>query len=332
MEKTDLVVTWVDGQDPQWQEKYREFAGDEIEDFYLYRDWGWMRYWFRCVEKNLPWIRSIHFVTWGHLPAWLDTDHPKLHVVKHQDFIPSEYLPTFSSHTIEWNLHRIEGLSDQFILCNDDMLFLGPMEESFYFQNGLPCDTLHVMPVTQSRARTFNHLLLNNMVCLNRHFDMRACAQEHPNRWFSEVYPDTVRRDNENALSWTCFPGLYYDHMPIPLLKSSIATLWHAEGELLNEICCRRFRDFYRDVNIYLARFWNLASGQFVPFDRSHGDYCLVSDSPARIAQALNGTSPLVCINDIGINLDFSAQREAIHCMLNELFPEPSSFEQPSSG
>ena len=32
-----------------------------------------------------------------------------------EDFIPEEYLPTFSSHVIEWNLHRIPDLFDNFV-------------------------------------------------------------------------------------------------------------------------------------------------------------------------------------------------------------------------
>ena len=30
-----------------------------------YRDWDLLRYWFRGVERFAPWVRRIHFVTWG---------------------------------------------------------------------------------------------------------------------------------------------------------------------------------------------------------------------------------------------------------------------------
>ena len=43
-----------------------------------YRDWNNLRYWFRGVEKFAPWVRKIHFVTWGHIPDWLDTTNPKI--------------------------------------------------------------------------------------------------------------------------------------------------------------------------------------------------------------------------------------------------------------
>ena len=99
----DFVIPWVDGSDPAWiKEKQlysnniqKEDDGREIR----FRDWGTLKYWFRGVERYAPWVRKIHFVTWGHLPEWLNTNTPKLHIVNHRDYIPAEYLPTFNSMT-----------------------------------------------------------------------------------------------------------------------------------------------------------------------------------------------------------------------------------------
>ena len=126
----DIVLAWVDGSDPVWREEKRkrmEEQGisvnvDDRED--RYRDWDLMRYWFRGIEKFAPWIRKIHFVTWGHLPEWMDVANPKLHIVNHKDYIPEKYLPTFNSNVIEMNFYRIEGISEDFIYFNDDMFLL----------------------------------------------------------------------------------------------------------------------------------------------------------------------------------------------------------------
>ena len=94
----DIVVLWVDGADPEWLDeysKYKGLSGDQRAS--RFRDWGNLRYWFRGVERYAPWANKIHFVTWGHLPQWLDTTCPKLHIVNHRDFIPEKYLPTFIS-------------------------------------------------------------------------------------------------------------------------------------------------------------------------------------------------------------------------------------------
>lgn len=128
MDAFDFVLLWVDGADPAWREEKRRAlhrvghaAAMQMDDREArYREWGLLRYWFRGVERFAPWVRTIHFVTWGHLPPWLNTQHPKLHIVSHADYIPAAYLPTFNSNTIEWNFHRIPGLSERFVLFNDD--------------------------------------------------------------------------------------------------------------------------------------------------------------------------------------------------------------------
>ena len=51
-----------------------------------FRDWDNMQYWFRAVEKFAPWVNKIHFVTYGHLPKWLNINNPKLNIAKHSDF------------------------------------------------------------------------------------------------------------------------------------------------------------------------------------------------------------------------------------------------------
>ena len=87
----DFVVLWVDGSDPVWQAEKAKYQGKTLDDSNAvnrFRDWGLMPYWFRAVERFAPWVRKIHFVTCGHVPAFLNLAHPKLHHVKHADFLP----------------------------------------------------------------------------------------------------------------------------------------------------------------------------------------------------------------------------------------------------
>ena len=62
----DFVVTWVDGNDPEWQNTRAKFLGNitsgDNSGENRYRDWDLMRYWFRGVEKYAPWVNRIHFV------------------------------------------------------------------------------------------------------------------------------------------------------------------------------------------------------------------------------------------------------------------------------
>ena len=121
----DFVVTWVDMDDPKWKNEYSKFYGkidnriNELSEA-RFRDNGFLKYWFRGISAFAPWVRNIHFVTSGQKPDWLNTDHPKLNMVKHTDYIPKKYLPVFNSNLIEIYMHKIPGLSEHFVYFNDD--------------------------------------------------------------------------------------------------------------------------------------------------------------------------------------------------------------------
>ena len=124
--KIDFVIMWVDPNDPKWQKEKAKYCPDQDTDGSerRYRDWDNLKYWFRAVEQNAPWVNKIYFVTEGHIPKWLNLKHPKLKIVKHADFIPKKYLPTFSANPIEMNLFRIKGLSEHFVFFNDDFFLV----------------------------------------------------------------------------------------------------------------------------------------------------------------------------------------------------------------
>ena len=183
----DFVMIWVDGNDPEWQKEKAQYdirvvttANSEVR----YRDWDNLQYWFRAVEKFAPWVNKIHFVTWGHLPPWLDTSNPKLHIVNHKDFIPEEYLPTFSSHTIELNLHRIEGLAEQFVYFNDDTFLTAPVKPEDFFKNGKPCDTLaqDCIFFGKDSAGPYNGA---DVTVVNTHFSKRRSIIKNFGLWFN---------------------------------------------------------------------------------------------------------------------------------------------------
>ena len=155
-EPVDIVVPWVDGSDRKWCDQKKEYATREgikttIDDSDIrFRDWDIIRFLFRSIEKNMPWINMVHFITWGHLPEWMNPCCEKLHIVNHKEYIPDKYLPTFSSHTIELNIHRIPGLAEHFIYFNDDIVILQRTEVSDFFRNSLPCDYGILIPLMSS--------------------------------------------------------------------------------------------------------------------------------------------------------------------------------------
>jgi hypothetical protein len=142
----DLVYTWVDGSDPAWRARRDQALGGNVEALnrqsandsrFISRDE--LRYSFRSVAMFAPWVRRIFLVTDDQVPAWLDPTHPQITVVSHKELFGDRgALPTFNSHAIESQLHRIEGLSEHFIYLNDDVFLGRPCLPQMFFQaNGV---------------------------------------------------------------------------------------------------------------------------------------------------------------------------------------------------
>src|SRR5699024_7558473 len=114
-------------------------------------------------EEFAPWVNQIHFVTWGHLPSWLNTKHPKLNIVKHENFLNVENLPVFNSRAIEINLHKIPNLAEQFVYFNDDMFITKPVSETDFFKDGLPRDVAIPNPSPSTQRLGIGCAISNNM-------------------------------------------------------------------------------------------------------------------------------------------------------------------------
>ena len=137
----DFVITWVDMDDPKWKKEFYKYS-DKIDNSVnelseaRFRDYGFLKYWFRGVEKFAPWVRKIHFVTSGQKPEWLNTDHPKINMVSHEDYIPKQYLPVFNSNLIEIYIHKIPDLSEQFVYFNDDFYITNHIDPNVFLTMG----------------------------------------------------------------------------------------------------------------------------------------------------------------------------------------------------
>ena len=123
----DAVYTWVDGERlPDlvvWLERMSSQLSAVDVGPCRWRDNGELRFSLRALEAHAPWIRTVHLVTQGQVPDWLDTDAPGLHVVSHNELFPDPtVLPSFNSAAIVAVIHRIEGLADHYLYFNDDVI------------------------------------------------------------------------------------------------------------------------------------------------------------------------------------------------------------------
>lgn len=264
-DKIDFVITWVDGNDPQWRKErsqYTETAESDNREF-RYRDWDNLQYWFRGIEKFAPWVNNIYFLTWGHLPVWLNTKHPKLKIVKHQDFIPSKYLPTYNSNSIELNMHRIEGLEEQFVYFNDDMFLCDKTSSEDFFIKGKPRDSA-IMTIHCYNLEVYIMSHIRNIGFINEYVDMKSAVRNKPSNWFNWRYGKYNMRNILLYAICPRFPGFYITHLPSNFLKSTINELWDKEQAALDETCSHRFRCI-QDINQWIFKDMQVARNCFVP-------------------------------------------------------------------
>lgn len=161
MDKIDIVYLWVDGSDKKWLAQKEKWAakinGEQITKTRVaaaerFRDNGELKYSLRSLAKNVPWVNHIYIVTgFNQVPKWLNTRHPKITIVPHESIFPHDALPTFNSTAIDMCLPNIPGLSEHFLLLNDDMFFNKSLAPSFFFDRRGRARNLYVHRNTNYR-------------------------------------------------------------------------------------------------------------------------------------------------------------------------------------
>ena len=326
--KIDMVILWVDGSDEEWlKEKniHLDHRGDTKEN--RFRDCDNLQYIFRGIEKYVPWINKIFFITWGHVPSWLNTNNKKLVIVNHKDFIPAEYLPTFNSNVIEMNLHRIEELSEQFILMNDDIFFLKETQPEDFFINGKPTDVYAEYTQLATSYNDVHYMMKANILSIiNKHFDKSDCIKKNYFKFINMKYGELNQKTLHSMKFKKKFVGFWNFHAPQAYLKQTFRTVWKLEGDKLDFACHNKFRAA-SDLGHYLCRYWQMVSGEFEP-KKDFSKYLIFLDDNTENIKALrSGKYKYVCINDADLNIDFEKSKSEINEVLQELLPEKSKFE-----
>ena len=183
----DAVVTWVDGADKDWRARVAADFKDAKKQFPTVMH-GTARepiapaenghdelyYNVRLATKHMPWLRTYFVVSERpQKPAWWPADGTMngiaLQLVHHDDIArpPMMTLPTYNSAGIQTWLHNIPGLSEHFILFDDDFYVGRPMQRTdFFSDSGKPVVNMHMMniksiPPNQRQQSLWNRICLN---------------------------------------------------------------------------------------------------------------------------------------------------------------------------
>ncbi len=329
MKEIDIVVLWVDGNDPVWKHDFAYYANlNDLGDKRVscFRDWDTLKYWFRGIERFAPWVNKIHFVTYGHYPSWLDLDCPKLHFVKHSDFIPQEYLPTFNANAIELNIHRIEGLAEHFVYFNDDLHLIAPTPFSRFFQDDKVTDYFVLNALA---GGGIGHIILNDIETINIHFSKKQVLKRHISKWLNLVYGKDLFRTLA-LLPWPHFTGLVDPHFPSSFLKSTFREVWDVEYERLDKTCRCKFRN-ETNVNQYLMRYWQMLKGDFVPINVFKDSvYVGMKDRNAipDIQKAFDSNKTKILVLNDDCIADFEFIKERLIALFETILPDKSQYEK----
>jgi hypothetical protein len=320
----DVVYTWVDGSDPTWQERKRaalEALGAEAARLHpsatsavRYRDREELRYSLRSLERMAPFVRKIYLVTAGQVPDWLEVEHPDLEIVLHDDLFPNRgHLPTFSSRAIECHLHRIPGLSENFLYFNDDIMLRRPtMPSDFFDEQGRCIVYLDRRDVVWCDADRSYELPVN-------------AAARKSSRLLEEAFGYRISKR--------------VDHTPYALRKSVIEEIWERFPDEVEFVSSQPFR--HPDsvtLTFCLAPHYGICTGTAVATNERSLSYIKVKKKPGSLPLlALKllrqvferaGRTRFLSINDSGELDDRWLTGQMISLFLRVTYPGRSRFER----
>jgi hypothetical protein len=333
----DIILTWVDNHDVYWLNQYNEHLKDadnkEISGRLRFENLEALQYTFRGIDKFLPWIRKVHFVTADQLPSWLNQTHPKLNIVSHKQIFPHKKdLPTFNACAIEMCFSNIPDLAEHFIYFNDDMFVLSPLKESRFFENGMPKDFLSLKILNHDGI--FSHILHSDMQIINNELTNKTqFVFNKILKIFNFKYGFFINFRNFLLAPQRAFSLFQVYHHPQPLLKSALIEVENKHLKTVQKTRSSRFKS-PTDINQYVFRYINLLKGNFIPFyPRDTAYVCVkeVIDLEREINQLKTKKNiNFVCFNehpDFNPN-NYDVIKKLISDYLDSILPNKSSYEK----
>jgi len=311
----DIVFSWVDGSEPGYLQERRRWSGESDAEAIdagpaRYRQIDELRYALRSVHAFAPWVRRIFVASDSPRPAWLDPEHPGVTFVRSEEFFSdAAALPTFNSHAIESQLHRIPGLAEHFLYSNDDMFFGRPVTPSMFFSPGGVSRFIEAtvrIGLGESDPKRTGH---DNAMRVNR-----ALLRERFGR--------TITR--------------HLEHCPAPLRRSVLAELEREfPGEFARTAASRFRSPLDISVTNSLYHYYALLTGSAVTQTALRVLY--VETTLAKSAALLRGLGrgrrhEMFCLND-GSEPEISEETRiaTVTGFLEDYFPVPGPWELPGA-
>ena len=265
MSPIDIVIPHVNGSAPGYEDLCRLHTGEFIPCHL--RALGELRYVLRSIETYADWSRVILVVqSQAHVPDWLEPG--SVRIVEHKDFIPAELLPTFHWATIVSHMHLIPGISDRYIVWEDDVILGTPRRpEDFFSEDGLPQAGWEVAPIVpglEAFLGMYQRNLANSRTVLRRKFSKPSTcfvfphsplpvSQKHWTEFFKifmedEIFSGTVRRKSRG------------DERANPTIEPTVIYANWVEFQAGSQSTARRYLSCLRHLTKAAGSFLGMAS------------------------------------------------------------------------
>jgi hypothetical protein len=307
----DVVYTWVDGADPQWQTLLTEYTQKEKGPVAAkaiakrrFKDHNELKYSLRSIHQFAPWVNHIYIVTFGQRPKWLK-ETPRISIVDHHDiFTNPKDLPTFNSMAIECNLHHIPGLQEHYLYFNDDVFLGKATTPQDYF----------------SESNTMKIFLSKRELPLGIPDPVESgffAASKNTGALLNTMFGSTTR--------------YIHAHTPYPTIKSFVASLENQFSHIFTKVLSHRFRS---------SEDYTITNGiiPYVALYTNHGE--LISDQgttlnfgnnpshDVKIFKKLLRERPrFFCLQD-STDEDNPLSLSLLDSFFNEYFPLPAPWEK----
>lgn len=291
----DIVITYVNGNDPVWQKDYEKFTKVPVMEK-RFRDWGTLQYLLRGIEKHMPFIRKVFLVVShrSQIPEWVDESN--LNVVLHEDFVPEEYLPTFNCNTLEMNLHRIKGLDEQYLYFNDDLFPVRDCKPGDFYRDG------------------------KSLIGFTKHY------------WGTGMFKQICRNSDALARKALGMPAsmsfIRPQHICAPMLKSECEKMCSIVAEDIAASYTRTREG--RNYNQYMFTDYLFYQGKALSEKISSKHLSVAVSSASRIRKAIEAPSRnLICINDVRLSEKrYEKLRNTVIDAFEKKYPQKSRFEK----
>ena len=243
-EKIDVVIAWVDGNDPKHILKREEYhpTGKRTHNEAIvptrFGNCGEIYYCIASILKYAKFINRIWIVADDQRPKHLDAfskaglcDPDFIQVVDHKVVFRGfeSALPTFNSISIEAVVWRIPGLAERFVYMNDDFFFNSRLSADFLFKDG--------RPVLRGWMARPAHMRLKVRIRKR----LRKMTFRQPNNRPSF----RVSQERGAGLAGNHGKFLHIGHHPHPMRKSLTEAFFDEHGyDILSKQVSHRFRNY----------------------------------------------------------------------------------------